>query len=159
MHAPRRGDGLAMWELARDSESLETNTAYCYVLLADEFRDTCAVAERDGRVAGMVAGFIPPRAPDTLFVWQVGVRDGERGRGLAKQLILELLRRRASAGLRYLEATVAASNAASMALFRSVAKSLGAPVAVVEGYAADEFPDGHEAEPRVRIGPLSRLHQ
>lgn len=155
LRLPRKGDGIEMWALARASEALEANTAYCYVLLADHFRDTCVVAERNGRIVGMVAAFVSPKAPDTVFVWQVGVAAPERGRGLGKRMIVELLERPALAGLPYLEATVAPSNRPSAALFRSIARAFGAGVEIESGYAERDFPAGHEAERKFRIGPIA----
>lgn len=154
LRRPRKGDGIEMWALVRASETLETNTAYCYVLLADHFRDTCVVAERNGRIVGMVAAFVSPKTPDTVFVWQVGVAASERGRGLARRMIVDLLERPALAGLPFLEATVAPSNGASAALFESVARALGAQREIEAGYAEKDFPDGHEAERTFRIGPI-----
>lgn len=144
-----------MWSLVDASEALETNTAYCYVLLADHFRDTCIVAERNGRIVGMVAAFVSPKSPDTVFVWQVGVAASERGRGLAKRMIVDLLERPALAHLPYLEATVAPSNGASAALFKSVAHAFGTRLEIEAGYAEQDFPDGHEAERKFRIGPIA----
>lgn len=154
LRRPRKGDGIEMWSLAQASENLETNTAYCYVLLADHFRDTCVVAERNGRIVGMVAAFVSPKSPDTVFVWQVGVDASARGHGLARRMIVNLLERPALAGLPFLEATVAPSNGASAALFESVARALGAQFAIEAGYAEKDFPDGHEAERTFRIGPI-----
>lgn len=154
LRRPRKGDGIEMWSLVQASEALETNTAYCYVLLADHFRDTCVVAERNGRIVGMVAAFVSPKTPDAVFVWQVGVAASERGRGLAKRMIVDLLERPALAGLPYLEATVAPSNRVSEALFKSVAHAFGTRLEIEAGYAEKDFPAGHEAERKFRIGPI-----
>ncbi len=73
-------DGAKLWQLVRESEALELNSAYFYVLMATHFADSCVIAEdEDGRAAGFVVGHRPPRKPDTVFVWQVGVADWPPG--------------------------------------------------------------------------------
>ena len=44
VRATRPSDGAAMWALVREVGTLDENSAYLYVLFADRFRDTCAVA-------------------------------------------------------------------------------------------------------------------
>lgn len=154
--APVPADGAAIWELVRDSGELEPNTPYCYILFADHFAETCVLAERDGRIVGIVVGFMSPRRPGSVFVWQIGVAASERGRGLAKALISELLTRPCCKAVTHLEATVGVSNAASERLFRSVARDLGAICDVTEGFREDLFPGGgHEAERLFTIGPIA----
>lgn len=152
-----------MWQFIADHGGLELNTAYAYLVLADDFTDTCVVAvERgsepgdvaDGTLAGFVLGYRPPTRPDTLFVWQVGVAPSHRGQGLARRMILEVLERNAPE-VRFLESTVTPSNTASRRLFRSVAEARDTTCDVTDHLTEDHFPeDGHEAEQRFRIGPL-----
>lgn len=152
-----------MWQFIKDHGGLELNTAYAYLVLADDFTDTCVVAvERgsdpskdDGVLAGFVLGYRPPTHPDALFVWQVGVAPSHRGQGLARRMILELLDRNAP-DVRWLESTVTPSNTASRRLFRSIAEARGTNCDVSEYLTEDHFPErGHEAEERFRIGPLA----
>lgn len=150
---PESGDGAAVWILARDSGTLELNSAYAYLLWCDRFADTSVVTEIDGRPVGFVCGFRPPRQPDTLFVWQVAVGEDHRGMGLARRMIASILDR--DPGLRYLEATVAPSNEASQRLFRSIARSRNCPCDESTHFRPQDFPDGeHEAEHLFRIGPF-----
>lgn len=152
MRPTRLGDGAAMWQFIADHGGLELNTAYAYLVLADDFADTCIVAEDGQELAGFVLGYRPPTRPDTLFVWQVGVSPTHRGQGLARRMILALLDRM---GASYLEATVTPSNTASRRLFRSVAEARGTTCDVSEYLTEGHFPEqGHEAEEKFRIGPL-----
>jgi L-2,4-diaminobutyric acid acetyltransferase len=155
MRPTRLGDGAAMWQFVADHGGLELNTAYAYLVLADDFTDTCVVAEAaDGTLAGFVLGYRPPTRPDALFVWQVGVAPSHRGQGLARRMILEVLERNAPE-VRFLESTVTPSNTASRRLFRSVAEARGTTCDVTDYLTEDHFPEaGHEAEQRFRIGPL-----
>ena len=151
----RLGDGAAMWQFVDDHGGLELNTAYAYLVLADDFADTCVVAESsDGTLAGFVLGYRPPTRPDTLFVWQVGVAPSHRGQGLARRMILDLLERNAPE-VRFLESTVTPSNTASRRLFRSIAEHRGTTCDVSAYLTEEHFPGpGHEAEEKFRIGPF-----
>lgn len=141
-----------MWRIARDSGALDLNTSYAYLLFARDFAATCRVAVVGGDVAGFVLGYRRPDDPDTLFVWQIAVDTGQRGRQLAGLLLAEV-----SADARFVEASITADNTASQRLFARFAAAHDAPLHRSDLFAATDFPDaGHAAEGLVRIGPLSR---
>jgi len=120
------------------------------------FSDTCRVAWCGDDLAGFVTSFIPPQHPESLFIWQVGVRQRYRGRGLGKLLIQDLLAAQTGKGVRFLEATVTPSNERSRQLFQSLAKKWDVPIREKPCFPEELFPDGaHEAEHLFRIGPLS----
>jgi L-2,4-diaminobutyric acid acetyltransferase len=149
-----------MWRLAR-SVGLDLNSPYAYVLWGDCFDNSSIVAvEADDTVIGFVIGFHPPRDPSTLFVWQIGVAEHARERGVARRMLDDLVARSAA---RWLEATVTQSNTASTALFRGAATRYRAAVNETVAYPRHLFPGGHETEMRFRIGPLvgspARLNQ
>jgi L-2,4-diaminobutyric acid acetyltransferase len=157
LRAPKREDAASVHRLVLESEALEANTRYAYLLLATHFADTAVVAEQAGEVVGFVAAYRPPIRPESVFVWQVGVASSARGRGLARRMLEALLRRPACGDVKYLEATVGTSNAASRRLFTSVARTLDVPCHVGPGFEAGDFGDeAHEAEDLFRIGPLKR---
>lgn len=153
--AARPEDGRALRRLVHAAGTLEANTGYAYVLLADHFRATTLLAERGGAPVGFVAAYRPPTHPDAVFVWQVGVAPGARGLGVARGLLDALVAAPGCAGVRFLEATVAPSNEASRRLFESFARRRGAPVAWSDGYPEPLFDGPHEAERLIRIGPLA----
>lgn len=134
---------------------MDENSSYAYLLFAHHFSRTCTVAESDGEAAGFVLGFCPPETPDTLFVWQIAVAPGHRGRGIGVEMLASLLERLGER-VRYLEATVTPSNGASRAMFRAFASRMNAPC--VEDteplFPRERFPDGHEEERMLRIGPI-----
>lgn len=155
LQIPKEEDGAAMWELARDSGVLEPNSSYAYLMFAKFFAETCVLAVEDGKPVGFVTGFIPPKAPQTLFVWQIGVSPTHRGRGIAKEMLHELLQRLGRKDVRYLEATVTMSNDASKALFTGMAKKYATRCKITECFSAGVFPEGaHEAEWTYRVGPI-----
>ena len=157
MRAPTRTDGHQIWRLVRESGVLDENSAYAYLLLCRDFAESCLVAEAKGQVVGFVTAYRKAEAPDRLFVWQVGVSVTARKKGVALALLTTLLRRcTLRAPVRFIEATISPSNAASRRLFQSLAHTLGAPLEedADAGFRVDEFPPGHEAEPLIRIGPI-----
>ncbi len=156
---PEVPDGLAIWQLIGEAGTLDQNSTYAYLTLCRDFADTCLVACRDDRLQGFVTGYIPPRHPDTIFVWQIGVAPDARGEGLAGKLLQQLLQSKACAGVRYMITNVTPSNAPSRALFQGLARRLDAPLEEDEGFPATLFPEpGHEPECLLRIGPFKAEH-
>lgn len=154
--AARTEDGSAMWRIARDSGGLELNSCYAYLTMCRDFGATCAIAEENGRALGFVLGYRPPAHPEVVFVWQVGVDAEARGRGIAARLLSELVQLPGCRGVRFLETTVTPGNAASLALFSSFARKLGAPIERAVGFGAELFThEDHEREDRYRIGPFA----
>ncbi|WP_323187781.1 diaminobutyrate acetyltransferase [Streptomyces sp. NBC_01264] len=155
---PRPGDGRQLWRLARDSGTLDLNSAYSYLLWCRDFAGTSAVArDASGRAVGFVSGYLRPESPATLLVWQIAVDESVRGLGVAGALLDSLSARVAAEhGLSSLEATVAPGNLASERLFASYAERHGATLTREVLFAPEEFPD-HGSAPEVlhRIGPLT----
>nr|WP_285758791.1 diaminobutyrate acetyltransferase [Nocardiopsis ansamitocini] len=157
--SPSLDDGRHVWRLAR-AAGLDVNSPYAYVLWCRDFAATSVVAHDDsGVLRGFVTGYTRPDQPDTYFLWQVAVDPGFRGRRLARRMLDHVGGRLPSLGIRYLEATVTADNAASRALFASFARTHGADLAWTPLFERAHFPDDtgepHEPEELVRIGPLS----
>lgn len=148
---PDVADGGDMWRVARDSQTLDLNSSYAYLLWARDFAATSVVAEREGRVVGFVSGYLRPRAPETLMVWQVAVDADQRGHGLAARMLDHLAR--SVPGVTMLETTITEDNAASRALFARFARTRDAHHEELALF--EQFPDeGHEPEVLHRIGPF-----
>lgn len=149
-------DGQKVWKLIRDAGTLDLNSAYCYLLLSDYYRDTCVIAEDGHEIAGFLSSFYSPREERTLFVWQIAVADAYRKRGIGKAMLSHLLDREIHRKMVYLEATVSPANIASDRLFQSMARDQAVSVQITSGYKAQLFPEQkHEDEPLYRIGPFS----
>lgn len=150
----RHGDGAALWQLVRQAGTLELNSAYFYMLFASDFGDTCLIAEQDGKIAGAVIGYRPPRDPDSAFVWQIGLAPALRGRGMGARLLESWLSLPANSTARWLTATVATDNLPSQKLFRGFARLAGVQCEESDHFTADQFPHEHPAERLFRVGPL-----
>lgn len=151
---PTKADGAALWRITRDSQKLDLNSSYAYLLWCLDFADTSVVARLDGEPVGFVIGYRKQAAPDTAVVWQVAVDEVARGRGLAGALLDHMYGALVDNGVRYLETTITPDNEASIALFTAFAKRWNADLTRSDLFAASDFPDGHEREDLYRIGPL-----
>jgi diaminobutyrate acetyltransferase len=145
-------DGVRMWEIARDSQVLDLNSSYAYVLWCRDFAATSVVAVDTGRVVGFVSGYVRPQRADTLFIWQVAVDAGERGRGVAGRMLDRLLDRLRPDGVMRLETTISPDNTASQALFTALARRRHTDITKHHLFAPEHFPDSHEAEELYLIG-------
>ncbi|KAB7627227.1 diaminobutyrate acetyltransferase [Alkalilimnicola sp. S0819] len=152
---PTVEDGGAIWRIVKESGVLDLNSSYMYLLLCKDFGDSCVIAEHEGRAVGFVTGYRPPGRPEAAFLWQVGVDSAMRGHGLGKRLLGAFLRSPGNRGATRLETTISPDNDASRALFRAVARDLGAEVKVEPCFTAAHFPEaGHEDEELFLIGPF-----
>jgi L-2,4-diaminobutyric acid acetyltransferase len=142
-------------QLVAISPPLDTNSAYCNLLQCSHFADTSVIAKESDQCLGFVSGYLIPARPDTLFVWQVVVSEAARGRGLASQLLEQLLERPACQQVRYVETTITEDNAASWALFRKLANHLTAELSEAVGFDKEtHFHGAHASEHLLRIGPF-----
>ena len=158
LDCPRLEDGAALWRIARDSRVLDLNSSYSYLLWCRDHATTSVVArDTHGEPVGFITGYLRPQNPHTLFVWQVAVDHGQRGRGLAAAMLDSLVARTAEEhGVTTVETTVTPGNAASHRLFTSFAQRHRTPLSRDVLFDAEVFPDsGHEPEVLYRIGPVA----
>ncbi|WP_027848560.1 diaminobutyrate acetyltransferase [Marinospirillum minutulum] len=151
---PNANDGVAIHQLIENCPPLDLNSTYLYLLQCTHFSETCVVAEIDGQVAAFLSGYIKPNSPNTFFLWQVAVGDVARGKGMAKQLINEVLKREACNQVEFLETTITPDNQASWGLFRSFAKERSAQLEDKVFFTSQQLGGEHEQEVLVKIGPF-----
>lgn len=154
---PTEDDGKSIWQLIKDTGVLDLNSSYSYLMWSKFFDDTSVIVEENSHVVGFISGFIQPKSPTTLFIWQVAVDEIARGKGLASRMLQSVLHRETCRNIRYLEATVSPSNTASQALFRKLARDLNTSCTVTECFDEFQFPGtGHEEELLFTIGPFQQ---
>ncbi|ALM52605.1 diaminobutyrate acetyltransferase [Halomonas huangheensis] len=153
---PNPDDGWGIYELVKACPPLDVNSAYAYLLLATQFRDSCAVAtNEDGEIVGFVSGYVKANAPDTYFLWQVAVGDKARGTGLARRLVEAVMTRPELAEVHHLETTITPDNQASWGLFRRLAERWQVPLNSREYFSTEQLGGEHDPENLVRIGPFA----
>lgn len=153
---PDTEDGAAIHSLIENCDPLDLNSIYSYLILCQHFPETSVTVEdEEGDVVGFVSGYIKPGHPDVWFVWQVAVGPKARGRGVAKRMLKEILRRPACENVRFLETTITPNNKASWALFTSFAEEIGADTEDRVLFQGSHFgEEDHEEEHLLRIGPF-----
>ena len=156
LRQPHASDGPRIHRLIAQCPPLDLNSLYCYLLLAEHFSGSCVLAEGQGGLDGFISAYVPPAKPDVLFVWQVAVHERARGKGLARQMLMQILQRPALNRVRFIETTVGPSNKASRRVFSSIAEALGAPLIESGLFDQSVFAgQGHDDEPLIRIGPFT----
>lgn len=160
LDVPRLEDGAALWRIARDSQALDLNSSYSYLLWCRDHATTSIVArDANAEPVGFITGYLRPQDPRTLLVWQVAVDHGQRGRGLAAAMLDGLaVRTGAELGVEVIETTVTPDNVPSNRLFTAFAERHSAAVRREVLFDTGAFPEsGHEPEVLYRIGPLPVL--
>ncbi len=156
LRRPVSEDGARVHQLIGNCPPLDTNSLYCNLLQASHFAATSVAAERDGELLGFISGYLIPDRPDTLFIWQVAVAENGRGMGLAGRMLREILSRPACRAVSHLETTITPDNDASWALFRSLARKLGAACSDSVMFDRERHFNGqHDSEMLLRIGPFA----
>jgi L-2,4-diaminobutyric acid acetyltransferase len=157
---PEVKDAFGIWTLIKNSEPLDLNSKYAYMLFCTHFKDTSVVAidpDQDDKAVGFVSGYRLPAQQDALFVWQVVVDRSMRGRGLALRIIRDILERNYNQDIKYIQATVGPSNKPSERLFRKLAKYYEAKCETSVFFNKEDFKEGdHEEEVLFHIGPINR---
>jgi len=144
LRKPKATDGSEIWSLVKSCKPLDENSMYANLIQADHFKETCVVAEVDGKIAGWVSGHIIPDT-DALFVWQVAVSPQARGLGLGKRMLIELIERDACRDSNALKTTITRDNDASWALFKSFARSIGGSLEDEPHFERDAHFEGQHA--------------
>jgi L-2,4-diaminobutyric acid acetyltransferase len=148
-------DSKGIFNLVKESEVLDVNSEYLYLLQSTHFSDYCCVALVDEKIVGFVSGYLHPKHRDTYFVWQVAVDSSMRGQGVASKMIVSILNRENLKDIKYIHTTISPSNIASQRVFEKLAKELNTNVEKETMFAIDDFCNGHEDEILYKIGPIN----
>jgi len=128
------------------------------MLICTHFQNTSIVAEVDGRIHGLVSGYLDPEMPEILFVWQVAVDASLRGKGVAMGMLKALLARVNLRHVTMIDTTISPSNTASQNLFKRLALELRSGMEVEPYFKRELFGgEAHEDEERYRIGPFKNF--
>ncbi|WP_417499953.1 diaminobutyrate acetyltransferase [Methylophaga sp.] len=155
LREPTAEDGSSVFELIAACPPLDTNSMYCNLLQSSHFSQTSVAAEMNETLVGFISGYVLPKKPDTLFIWQVAVGEKARGQGLASRMLRHILSREQCKNVKFIETTITPDNRASCALFESLANKLDAELnRSVMFDRQQHFAGQHETEMLVRVGPF-----
>ncbi len=152
---PQIGDGVHIHNLVQKCKPLDINSLYSYLLVCSHFDQTSVISVLNNEIVGYISAYINPHQNKTLFIWQVAVHPDMRGHGLATKMIMDILNRKQTKSVEFIETTVTPSNQASMSLFGKIASQLNANLQKSPFFTSDLFgKSNHEEELLLRIGPL-----
>ncbi len=155
LRVPDADDGPALYDLIAACPPLDRNSRYCNLLQVTHFADTAVVAEMGGQIVGSITGYLKPRDPSVLFIWQVAVHERARGRRLATRMMDEIVDRDFCREVRWMETTIEPGNEASWKAFQKFADARNAPTERSLLFSRDRhFAGAHGDEVLLRIGPF-----
>ncbi|WP_256105812.1 diaminobutyrate acetyltransferase [Streptomyces sp. ODS05-4] len=152
LREPRPEDAPAVWRLVRDSEILDTNSAYYYNLWFRDFAGTSVVAvDETGCLVGFVTAYVRPDEPEILMAWQSAVNPEVNAPGLAVRMMHHLADRAAQHGVTGMETTINPGNRAVALMLRKFARERGLHVHTETLFATEDFPadEAHVHPPEV----------
>jgi L-2,4-diaminobutyric acid acetyltransferase len=155
LRVPTADDGAALHDLIAACPPLDQNSRYCNLLQVTHFADTAVVAELEGELVGSITGYLKPRDPATLFIWQVAVHERARGQGLATRMMDEIVGREFCRDVHWMETTIDPENAASWRAFEKFAEARNASTERSLLFSRERhFAGVHGDEVLLRIGPF-----
>lgn len=140
---PTKDDAKSIYNLVKNSQTLDLNSQYLYLLLCTHFSSSCRIATHKDEIIGFCSSYALPQDPSTLFVWQVVVSPAFKGRGIAKEMIksvVEVIKPK------HISATIAPSIVASRKLFKKLADEYQSELTVSEFFSSQNFSSSHEEE-------------
>lgn len=156
LRRPSSTDGPAVHQLIAACEPLDTNSLYCNLLHCTHFSETSVAAFDQDELIGFISAYLIPAREDTLFIWQIAVNKVYRGQGLAKRMLIDILKRPMCQNITWLETTVTPSNTNSTQFFKRMARRLDAELSVSDLFDSQKHFNGdHESEKLFRIGPFT----
>ena len=121
IHNPYFDDYLKMHRLVGRIEGLVQHPAHVYKIMCDHFGDSVFLANegepQETEPVGLMLGIISTKMKGLLFVWQIGVDENARGKGIGSKLLQSTIDHARNVGHRGVMATVETTNIASQKLF------------------------------------------
>lgn len=154
MRSPAPEDAVAIYELLQPYKPyVGTSPLYTYLLICEHFSETSLVVEDEARqIIAFTSAFIPPRQPNTLFLWEIAVKEGFHGNNLYIRMVREICSKVSPA---YVEATVNPSNDSSIRRLQKLSDIFGSECRQSTLFPSEYFGAvEHEDEDLYRIGPI-----
>lgn len=135
--------------LVEQTDKLDRNSNYLYVLCCLHFAQTCAVAKHENETVAFLIGYRTPDNPSVFFVWQTAAKPRHGIPKLGLELMLYAARKAVASGVTEIQASVDRSNKPIVMLFKTVARELGGELSFshfCEGnlLATEDYGDHHD---------------
>lgn len=131
---PQEGDIEGIRAVVKACEPLiMTYIPYYYWIATRYFADTCAVAEKDGKIAGWCCILAVPDGK--FFVHQLGVAPDARGHKIAEEMVTWLFRKIKAKGGAEIELTIERDNNHVKKLFARAAEETGLKLSELSHYS------------------------
>lgn len=145
--APNIQDAKNVYLLAKNSKPLDLNSEYAYMLVCDHFSQTSVIAILDEVIIGFISGYVLPKDPKTLFIWQVATHSDYRGKKIPYYMFKNLLLREELLHIDNIKTTISPSNIASKKMFLKLANMLDSKVTTQKYIQKEDFlEESHEEE-------------
>ena len=148
---PIKSDAKYIYQLVKDTNVLDVNSEYLYLLQTTHFREFCSVALLEDEIVGFTSGYLIPNKEDTLFIWQVAVDSKARGQGVAGKMIMGILQRESAKNVKTIHTTISPSNSSSQKLFEKLSQNYGVSFEKETMFEISDFNDAHEDEVLYKI--------
>lgn len=134
-------DFMALYEFVGGIEELVQLPRHFYKVMLLHFGGSIFIARDQGAIVGFSLGFVSQRHPDVFFMYQIGVAEPQRGKGIAQELIRHAEDYARKRGCTRMWGTVEMGNVESQRFFeklgcRNVSRSDLGPVIVENGKKA-----------------------
>lgn len=143
----RETDAGMVRDLVPNLKPLTQHTPYTYWNMFKNFGDSCFVAIDSRQPVGFVTSHPTTTPRKEWFVWQVGVLEHYRGRGIAGDLLQRVVGVAQDAGAAALTTTIEVSNPRSLGAFVKLARTLGTTIKEVDRFNLD--PNSSTSVPEV----------
>ncbi len=140
-------DAECALNLARSCPPLDVHTPYTYWVVSRYYGDTCYLIEDDGDPVGYLLA-IPKGA--TLFLWQLGIVESHRGKGLTA-LLFDALASSAKGMFDAVELTISPGNGASYGALASWCRSHQLAIERLNPIVVPEHEEPGEILYRIRL--------
>lgn len=140
---PTKDDIEDIYNLIRNSKTLDLNSEYLYLLLSTHFSSTCRVAIYNNIVIGFTSSYVLPDDSSMLFIWQIAVDENFRGKNIAFLMINDII---ATIDISHISATIAPSIKSSKRVFEKIATHYNTNLISRKFFSKDDFSSCHEEE-------------
>lgn len=143
---PCKDDVGNIIDLVNRTPGLDSNSSYFYNLWVRDWADDSAVAISDGRLVGVLLGYVRPRFPNVYFAWQSCIEPDAKEPRIAVDLFDFIVRSKAASGVDRLEMSVDAANRRISFLLGRLSRRYGSQVSGEPLFSERDLGGGHYAE-------------